>query len=147
MRITRGHIDLCCRLALAVVFLVAGIPKLLHPVQFGGIIDAYGLLPELLILPAAFFVSALEVAAGVALLLGRRIGMHLSAFLLLLFIVVLSYGIILGLDIDCGCFSISDPEHQAFSGMRSALIRDLVLLIPLGYLYWQSVTVHQKQRI
>jgi hypothetical protein len=56
--------------------------------------------------------------------------------LLLLFIGVLSYAVWLGLDIDCGCFGPEDPEHRAFAGLRMALFRDVLLSIPVLYLFW-----------
>lgn len=121
---------------LAAVFLSAALPKIADLEFFARIIGAYGLLPEILLLPAAGLLVLTELAAAVLLLCGRREGLGLSGVLLLLFITILCYGIYLGLDIDCGCFGAEDPEHLAFSGLRPALIRDLLLCIPLGYGWW-----------
>ena len=60
------------------------------------------------------------VALG--LFFNRRWAKVWAAVLLILFIAVLGYGIWLGLDIDCGCFGPGDPEHDAFSGLRTALV-------------------------
>ncbi|MEJ2158353.1 MAG: DoxX family protein, partial [Desulfobacteraceae bacterium] len=54
--------------------------------------------------------------------------------LLLLFMMVLGYGIWLGLDVDCGCFAAGDPEGGAYHGLRPALYRDAVMLAGMGYL-------------
>jgi hypothetical protein len=64
--------------------------------------------------------------------------------MLIFFIAVLGYGIVLGLDVDCGCFGPDDPE-QAYHGLWSALIRDLGLLVPVLYLFWfQRRAVRKK---
>jgi uncharacterized membrane protein YphA (DoxX/SURF4 family) len=139
-------IAIACRLLLASVFLFAGIPKLLDLGTFAGIIEAYGLVPEPLLLPVAVIVAAGEVVGAIGLLLGRRYAPYLLAVLLLLFILVLAYGIRLGLDIDCGCFSADDPEHQAFSGLRTALIRDIFLSVPLCWLLWQAARQKKSEK-
>jgi hypothetical protein len=55
----------------------------------------------------------------------------------MLFITILSYGIWLGLDVDCGCFGPEDPEAQAFHGLRLALVRDIIMMLGIFYLYYQ----------
>jgi hypothetical protein len=70
--------------------------------------------------------------------------------MLLLFIGVLSYGLYAGLDIDCGCFGPEDPEHLAFSGLRTALLRDFLFCIPVLYSFWyhynQPTKVHGEKQ-
>lgn len=135
-------LDRISRWILAGVMLAAGVPKLLSPHAFAGVIEAYGLLPEFFIFPAAVLLPLLEVIAAVQLIRAKKSGLWLTAGLMVIFIAVLSYGIWLGLDIDCGCFGPEDPEHEAFSGLRTALVRDLLLCIPMlfsfGYLYLSS---------
>lgn len=130
------QLDRLSRWGLAAIFLYAGIPKLISWYDFALIVNSYSILPENLAIPAAVLIAALEVAAAVALLRGRREGLWGIAALLLLFIAVLSYAIRLGLDIDCGCFGPEDPEHRAFAGIRTALLRDILLCIPVLYLFW-----------
>lgn len=124
------------RWGLALIFLYAGIPKLISWYDFALIVNSYAILPESLAIPAAIFIAALEVVAAIALLCGRVEGLSAIAGLLLLFIGVLSYALWLGLDIDCGCFGPEDPEHRAFSGIRTALFRDFLLCMPVLYLFW-----------
>lgn len=130
------HLDRLSRWGLAAIFLYAGIPKLISWYDFALIVNSYAILPENLAIPAAVLIAALEVAAAVALLRGRMEGLWGIAALLLLFIAVLSYAIWQGLDIDCGCFGPEDPEHRAFAGIRTALLRDILLCIPVLYLFW-----------
>ena len=128
------------RFLLAGVFLWSGFSKLLQPEVFVGTVGAYGLLPEFLVAPAAFGLIGLELVAAVGLLLERRGALTLTGLMMLLFVAVLSYGIFLGLDIDCGCFGPEDPEAEAFHDLRGALLRDLLMICAIVYLYvWRSV--------
>lgn len=123
---------------LAGVMLVAGLPKLTSPAAFAEVIGAYGLLPDSLLLPAAILLPVTELAAAALLLIGRTAGLWLTTLLMVLFIAVLGYGIHLGLDIDCGCFGPEDPEHHAFSGLRTALLRDVLYCIPIAFCLWRT---------
>ncbi len=120
---------------LAGVMIFAAIPKLSDPAAFAEIVEAYGLLPDFLLLPAVIMLPALELLAAFLLLKGSMSGLWISAMLMLLFIAVLSYGIWLGLDIDCGCFAPEDGESKAFSNLRTALVRDVLLCIPILYCF------------
>lgn len=124
------------RWGLALIFLYAGIPKLISWYEFAEIVNSYALVPESLAIPTAITIALLEVVAAVALIFDRWEGLLIVASLMVLFIGVLSYAIWLGLDIDCGCFGPEDPEHRAFSGIRTALKRDFLLCIPVLYLIW-----------
>jgi hypothetical protein len=129
-------LDRASRWLLAMVFLIAAVPKIIDPFSFADVIGAYGLLPEPLLLPVAVLLPLTELALVPALLYGRKEGLWGAGVLMLVFMGVLLFGIRMGLDIDCGCFGPEDPEHQAFSGLRTALVRDVFLCIPLAYGYW-----------
>ncbi len=123
------------RLAFAAIFFWSGLTKLLDPVSFAVVVDAFGLMPESWIMPAAVGLSILEVAAAAGLLLDVRGSLTLTAGMLVLFMAVLAYGLWLGLDVDCGCFGPDDPEGKAFHGLRPALYRDMVMMTGIFYLY------------
>ena len=89
------------------------------------------------ILPTAVFLSVTEVAAGFGLLMDIRGSLTIITGLLILFLAVLSYGIRMGLDIDCGCFGPQDPESKAFHGLWAALIRDMFMMLAIFYLYYR----------
>ncbi len=129
--------DRLTRWGISCVFFYAGIKKFQDLHHFASEIDAYGILPELLVLPLAVMLPLVEILLAAGLILNglkSKIGL---VMLLLLFIVILSYAIWLGLDIDCGCFGPEDPETEAFSGLRTALTRDLFIL---ALLTWSIVT-------
>lgn len=142
---TARGLDLAARWLLALVFLAAGLPKLFEPTAFAAIVGAYGMLAPALIMPVAIVLPLLEVVAALLLISGKRSGLYLSATLLLLFIGVLGYGIGLGLDIDCGCFGPEDPEHQAFSGLQTALLRDMLLLVVLAVCFYHSYSYPSRK--
>ncbi len=130
---------------LAFVFIYAGVTKIGDAKAFAGIIGSYGLLPESIVLPAALLLPPLEILVGIGILFGRKSALWCALLLLINFIIVLSYGLWLGLDIDCGCFEVGSLQYEVFKGLKGALCRDLLLLVPLGYLVWQSSRSMQTQ--
>jgi uncharacterized membrane protein YphA (DoxX/SURF4 family) len=123
------------RWGLGILFVYAGGRKLLAPEVFAALIDAFGIVPENLLPIVAVLLPVLEVSAGIALLADIRGGLAVTAGLLMLFIVILGYGLRIGLDVDCGCFGPGDPEARAFHGMRVSFFRDLVLLAVVVWLF------------
>ena len=123
------------RWGLALVFLYAGILKLADPEAFAVIIGAYGLVPEAMLMFVAIVLPAIEVLAAVGLIGDLRGSLATIAVLLTVFIVVLGYGLWMGLDVDCGCFGPEDPESRAYAGIRPALYRDFILAGGILLLY------------
>ena len=114
------------------------------PQTFAVLIEAYGFIPEMLLMPVAFALPAMEVIAGIGLIFDIRGSLATITGLLLLFAAILGYGIWIGLDLDCGCFGIEDPEAEAFHGLRPALYRDMVMLTAVAFLYgWRR---HRRLR-
>jgi uncharacterized membrane protein YphA (DoxX/SURF4 family) len=114
----------------------SGISKLMEPTEFAVIIDAYGLIPDAYILPMAIVLPLLEMVFGLGLLLEIRGFLAAITGLLMVFMAILSYGIWLGLDVDCGCFGPQDREFEAFHRLRPALYRDFVMIAGVVYLYF-----------
>jgi len=126
---------LLIRIALGGIFIYAGSIKLVAPVSFAAQIEAYGMLPEFLLLPTAVLLPFIEVLAGIGLVFDIRGSLAAITSLLCLFIAILATALWLGLDVDCGCFGPDDPEATAFSGLKTALDRDLVMLAGAIFLY------------
>lgn len=128
------------RLALAGAFLLAGVIKLADPAVLAVTIKAFGILPASWAGPLSVALPVVEVLAALGLLFDLRGSLGVIALLLLVFIAVLAWGLHLGLDIDCGCYGPSDPEARAFSSLRTAFNRDLVMLAGAGFCYlWRYV--------
>ncbi len=139
-----------CTFFLAGVYFYGGIPKLFNIEAFSKVVAAYGIVPDNLVTVTAVVLPSVEVVTAVGLLLNKTWAKVAALLLLLLFMSILSYGIHLGLDIDCGCFGPEDPEHLAFSGLRTALIRDLFFLLPACFLLFADsswITHLFKRRI
>jgi hypothetical protein len=139
--VTIKHGDLADRVyhitrwSLSALFIFSGLTKLVEPVQFAVLIDAYGILPEVLIMPVALLLPAVEVIAGGGLIFNVRGSLTTITLLMVLFLAVLGYGIWMGLDVDCGCFGPEDPEAQAFHGLRQAFYRDIGIMAVVAFLY------------
>jgi len=123
------------RWSLSIVFLYAGATKLSDPKAFAALIDAYGIVPDPLLMPVAVGLPLLEVVAAVGLALDIRGSLATIAGLLAIFIAILIYGIRMGLDVDCGCFGPEEIESRAYHGLREALYRNLVMGAGIVYLY------------
>lgn len=136
------------RWSLGGIFIYAGSIKLLEPNTFAALIEAYGIVPEILLMPVAVALPALEVSAGIGLLFDIEGSLLAVAGLLVLFITILGWGIWMGLDVDCGCFGQEDPEAEAFHGLRLSLYRDLIMLAGVGYLYgWRRYSAIKPLKI
>jgi hypothetical protein len=136
------------RVVYVALFLYAGINKLLEPRSFAIVIDAFGLVPDPLIMPIAVALPILEIAAACGLLFDVRGSLGMVSGLLVFFMAVVSYGIWMGLDIDCGCFGPGDLEGEAYSGLRPALYRNLILTVGIAYLYtWRLVRAVKPVRL
>ena len=134
-----GCIYNCTRWILGCIFIYAGCTKLLEPKTFTVLIEAYGIVPESLLMPVAIVLPVLEVAAGIGLFFDIEGSLSVIAGLLGLFIAILGYGIWIGLDADCGCFGPKDPEAEAFHNLKKSLYRDLIMLAGVAFLYgWRQ---------
>lgn len=121
------------RWGLALVFVFSGGIKLSSPQPFAEVISDLGLVYEWACFPLALGIAAVEVLAGLGLLVDLRGSLTTILVLLLLFAAVIAHGIRLGLDIDCGCFGIW--SRSAGSGnLVGALVRDALLVAACLYL-------------
>ena len=128
--------DRLARWSTSLIFLFAALPKLLNVQGFAKTIEAYAILPGVLLQPTAIVLPIVEVILAIGLLFNDWKSKVGCVVLLLMFILLLSYSIWAGLDIDCGCFGPEDPEYSAFHGLRLALLRDIVIFLPLLYSFW-----------
>lgn len=121
------------RWALAGVFIYSGCTKLLAVKEFAKTISHYDLVPETLLAPVAIGLPVVELLAGLALLVPLPGALTAITGMLVMFVVVLWYGILKNLEIDCGCFSSEELKGQA--SLRMALYRDFIMLAACSYLY------------
>jgi uncharacterized membrane protein YphA (DoxX/SURF4 family) len=129
------------RALLGVVFLVAGALKLPDPAAAERAVRAYQLLPESLVGPVAFGLPVVEIAVGLALLVG--VAVRAAALGAALMLVVYLVGIVSawarGLQIDCGCFSSGGAVEAGQTAYPWDVARDLALLVlALGLARWPA---------
>ncbi|MBP7526534.1 MAG: DoxX family membrane protein [Syntrophorhabdaceae bacterium] len=129
---------LVVRVALALIFIYAGSMKLMDPKAFARIISHYDLVPEFLLPVVAIGLPLAEVLAGAALIFDMRPGLHGVSGMIVLFVIVLGYGVLTDMDIDCGCFGPEELEGRR--SLAHAFYRDLVFLGAVVFLYWSRLT-------
>jgi uncharacterized membrane protein YphA (DoxX/SURF4 family) len=130
------------RLVLGPVFLVAGALKLPDPAAAVRAVRAYQLLPEPMVAPVAFGLPVLEIAVGLALVLGVfvRTAAIASAVLLVVFLVGVGSAWARGLQIDCGCFGNGGQVAAGQTAYPLEVVRDLALLLIALGLAWRPAS-------
>lgn len=118
------------RLVLGGVFVVAGALKMPDPAAAVRAVRAYQLLSELLVAPVAFGLPVLEIAVGLALLLGVfvRTAAIAAAVLLVVFLTGVGSAWARGLQIDCGCFGNGGEVAAGDTAYPLEILRDGALL-------------------
>ena len=136
---SRRYAVLAVSLALAGVFIYAGIDKIRDPLQFADSIAAFAILPAVLINLLALGLPPFEIACGL-LLLGprtRRVGALAVAVISVVFFTALASALLRGLTLDCGCFGTGAPSRPR---MWLELELDAVLFSGALFVYLRSIT-------
>ena len=126
-------LDLFVRLVIGSVFIYAGFIKLIDPKAFAKVISQYDIVPDILLPVVAIVLPAAEFLAGLGLVMNIRGSLMVIFNLLIVFIMVLGYGIFNDMNIDCGCFS--NEEINAHNSLKQALFRALFMIVAACYLY------------
>jgi uncharacterized membrane protein YphA (DoxX/SURF4 family) len=134
--IENDYLIFAIRIIVGSIFIYASIDKIIAPAQFARIVYNYHLVPGTAINFFALILPWVEFICGLSLIIGIWIrGASLLAnFLILIFIVALSINLFRGVDIECGCFSVSS---KAKTNIISLLIRDIGLMA-LTVILWHS---------
>lgn len=132
-----GKIYFILRLILGGLFIYAGVLKISDPKAFAKVISQYNLVPESLLIIVAFGLPLLEIIAGAGLIFDIKGSLTAISAMIVMFIIVLWYGILNNLEIDCGCFSLE--EQKTHDSLREAFYRDWVMLGGAMYLYFYRV--------
>jgi uncharacterized membrane protein YphA (DoxX/SURF4 family) len=136
-------LQLPLRVVVGGLFCLAAFKKLQDPQSFAEAIKGFKVLDHAehahLIVSAAFTIPWVEMLAGVFLILGlwTRASAAAVGLALLMFIAGLLSVLIRGLETSCSCFgdlSLVCPPEVGWC----QVIRNLVLLLPAGYLLWRG---------
>jgi uncharacterized membrane protein YphA (DoxX/SURF4 family) len=122
-----GLASFVVRVILGLIFVLAGFAKALDARSFLFTVQQLDLFPAPAILPAAIFVIACEICFGLALLVGfqSRLAAGMLAALLLSFVAVISFTMVHGQAVDCGCFGSMALERLGFG----VVLRDILLIV------------------
>ena len=126
-------IDTVLRLGLGVMFLYAAWGKILDPGAFQVTVGNYRMLPAGVTALFAATMSMAELLVGAMFIFSKwtREAAFATAVMLAMFIIALAQAQIRGLDISCGCFT---EEEGASTGVLVALVRDVLLIVPVAWL-------------
>jgi len=131
----RRIIGWACRLSLCGIFVAASVPKILAPHDFAVAVFRYQMLPYPLVNLLAIFLPWIELVAALALLTPAY--KDAAAFILLGLLVVFTAAIatdlVRGINISCGCFSVS-AEAGRIGWLE--VLRDLAFMA-LAVLTWK----------
>jgi uncharacterized membrane protein YphA (DoxX/SURF4 family) len=118
--------QLALRIILGGTFVAASLDKITHPRLFAEVIYNYQILPLSLINLAAAVMPLLELIAGITIIIGlwTRSSSFILSGLTLIFIAAISFNMIRGLEVNCGCFDVISGSKIG----ADLLIRDILLL-------------------
>jgi uncharacterized membrane protein YphA (DoxX/SURF4 family) len=125
---------LLLRLVLGGIFIVAGVSKIGHAIEFAQQIAAFRLLPQQLVAPLALGLPFLEVLLGGYLILGlfTRISAWVAAAMLLAFDAAIASAVVRGLTLSCGCFGPNDKTVTTWGEVgRDAIFVLLAVIVAL----------------
>ncbi|HEY3295451.1 MAG TPA: MauE/DoxX family redox-associated membrane protein [bacterium] len=141
-----------CRLGIAVVYLLAAIPKLLDPLDFAKAIANYRvsfpIIGQDYIYPVAIFLPALEAVVAIALFSNKwkRIASLIAGAMLLMFIVLIGQAVARGLNIDCGCFGSGGVSKALASKVGiNKILEDALWLVMCIFIFWRSAPAGQRR--
>jgi uncharacterized membrane protein YphA (DoxX/SURF4 family) len=124
--IASSWLRLFVRFSIGAVFVYAGFVKLIDPRAFARVISHYDMVPDSFLPFVAIGLPAVEFLAGLGLIFNIRGSLSVIFILLMLFSLVLGYGIFNDLNIDCGCFTPDEINQQ--NSLKTAFFRDLFLV-------------------
>lgn len=123
------------RFFLGGLFVYFSLHKIINPGDFAQSIYYYHFLPGVFVNLLAIFLPWVELAAGMALILGVMVeaASLITGSMLVVFIMALTSATVRGLDISCGCFSSS---HSGGDEIWIRIVEDILLLIITVQIYY-----------
>jgi uncharacterized membrane protein YphA (DoxX/SURF4 family) len=133
---------LLVRIALGFVFIYASLDKIANPIGFATVVGNYQILPSWMVPLTAVGLPWIEAACGIALVIGRleQGAAMLISLMMVAFIGVTLYNGYRGLDIACGCFTLSakEPSSIAVNTLRNVTLLLAGTWVLFNAKRWQS---------
>ena len=136
---------LLARWLLAWIFIRAGLPKIADPLSFASSIEAIRIVSGTLVLWVALLLPWLELVIGLGIMIPwlKRASALIMTALLSLFIVLHASAWFRGLDLNCGCFGLSeDSPNYAWLILRNLGLFGLSLFI---FLTWSDPSDRERK--
>jgi uncharacterized membrane protein YphA (DoxX/SURF4 family) len=132
-----GWLAVAVRIALGSVFVLSSAGKIADPQAFATIVGNHQLLPPHLVWTTAVVLPWLEAVCGLALVVGRyqKGAALLVSLMMVVFTTIILYNGYRGLDVACGCFSLS---AQAPSRITLNTLRNLIILAAGVWMLYHS---------
>jgi len=130
-------------LALAGVFLHAGISKIGDPAGFARDIELYRVVPRVFAVVTALYLPWLEIGCALAVFVRALRGGALALLALcnVVFTIMLASALARGLDISCGCFGAGGATGP--TALLASLARAVLLAIACAWLLHRHTTQTQ----
>jgi len=127
--ISNDYVTMLLRLYFGGLFIYASLDKIASPEQFARIVFNFHILPGSLVNIFALILPFTELVAGLGVIIGflYRGSRDYLMLLMVVFIVAISINLVRGVDLECGCFTVSSSAKSA--GLQ-LIVRDLLYLIP-----------------
>ena len=131
--LTHPWLTVRTQIALGLFFVIAALPKIVDPPGFAHMVYNYKMVPGPLVNPMALVLPWAELLMGVALIAGiwRKTAAALVGVLLVVFIAAISFNLMRGNAIDCGCFDVTAANltrEERLRDMWMVLLRDVGML-------------------
>jgi len=122
------YLSLLARLVIGGIFIYASLDKISHPSEFARIVYNYHLAPGNLVNIVAIILPWVEIICGLSVVFGlyKEGGILIISFLTVIFIIAIGINVIRGINLECGCFTVSS---KARGNSLSLLFRDIGLLV------------------
>lgn len=130
-------LNLICRLLFGLMFVYASLDKIANPGEFARIINNYHIMPGSLVNLFALILSMSELLAGLFLIFGLFFegSRNYLIFLMVIFIIAIGINVVRGVNLECGCFTVSS---KAKGNSLDLIYRDILMLLPGMYLLFSK---------
>jgi len=141
--LSNKYVQLTARFILGIVFVLASIDKIAMPEVFAQNVEAYKLIPFSLVNIFALVLPWLELITGLFIISGVfiRASALLITSLLIIFILSMTFALLRGLKIDCGCFG---STHDTLISWKR-VSEDIFLMILGIYIFFYDKLALSKR--
>ncbi len=126
------HLILASKLILGIIFIYASIDKISNPLDFSNLLDNYHIIPAVFSNMIALYLPWLEMMLGLCLVFGVLLeGVTVLTIVLYgLFILLLFQAVVRGIDVHCGCFSVTGLQENTNLQLElvKRILEDILLL-------------------